>query len=500
MKTILAIDQSTSATKALLFDQQGGLVEKFSVPHEQIYTQPGWVEHDAEEIYQNTIQAVQTLLEQTSDTEKELLCVSITNQRETIVVFDHQTGQPLHNAIVWQCRRGSEICAALVDDGKNEIVQQKTGLPIDTYFSASKLKWLVDRFPEIQEKLVSGEALIGTIETYLVYRLTNGKTFASDHTNACRTLLFDIHNLRWDEELCGIFEVPIQALPEVRESSAQFGETDLDGLLDAPLPICGIMGDSQAALFAQRCYDTGSAKVTFGTGSSVLLNIGDQTIHSESGIVTTLAWVYKGKPTYAFEGITNFTGATIAWLQNQLEIIVNAAETETLAKSVTDNGGVYLVPAFVGLSAPYWEPNAKAAILGLTPHSTKAHVVRAGLESIAYRIRDVLSLMAQDAGVEMQYIHADGGAIANQFLMQFVADMLGITVRASSLPELSALGAVFSGILGMGLVENLEALKALSGGSVDYVPEMDQEKTDFLYTGWQTAVRQVLGKYFADNK
>lgn len=492
MGIFLAIDQSTSATKAMLFDVQGTLLDKVSLSHKQIYPQPGWVEHDADEIYQNTVQSVRTLLEQNKDIEKELLCLSITNQRETIVVFDRETGNPLHNAIVWQCRRGSEICAALVEEGKNEIVQEKTGLPTDTYFSASKLKWIVDHYPEIRKKLTDGDALIGTIETYLLYRLTKGATFASDQTNACRTLLYDIKNLRWDEEICELFEVPIQALPEVRESSAQFGETDIEGVLTSPIPISGVMGDSQAALFAQRCYDVGATKVTFGSGSSVLLNIGGEMIRSNRGIVTTIAWVYEGKPTYAFEGITNFTGATIAWLQNQMEVITKAAETENLAQSVEDNGGVYFIPAFVGLGAPYWEPNAKAAILGLTPHSTKANVVRAALESIAYRIRDVLSLMAQDAKVELQYIHADGGAVANRFLMQFVADMLGITVRVSSLPELSALGAVFSGMLGMGVVQTLAGLQQLPMESVDFTPKMDRQLAEKYYLGWQAAVQQVL--------
>jgi glycerol kinase len=450
------------------------------------------VEHDAEEIYQNTVQSVRTLLDQNRGAEKELLCLSITNQRETIVVFDRLTGKPLHNAIVWQCRRGSEICAALVAAGKNGVVQQKTGLPIDTYFSASKLKWLVDNHPEIREKLMDGEALIGTIETYLVYRLTKGATFASDQTNASRTLLYDINDLRWDEELCDIFDVPIQALPEVRESSAHFGETDVEDALTSPIPICGVMGDSQAALFAQRCFDPGAAKVTFGTGSSVLLNIGSEVLHSDSGIVTTIAWVYGGKPTYAFEGITNFTGATIAWLANQLKLIDNPAESENLALSVDDNGGVYLVPAFVGLSAPYWEPNAKAAILGLTPHSTKNHVVRAALESIAYRIRDVLTLMANDAGIDLVYIHADGGAVQNQFLMGFVADMLQITVRASRLPELSALGAALSGLLGLSQVHSLEDLSKLPKKFIEHKPDMSSDHAFLLYSEWKAAVDRVL--------
>ena len=494
MKYVLAIDQSTSATKAMLFDTGGKLVDKVSLAHEQIYPRPGWVEHDAEAIYQNAVQSVRSLLEQNRDKEKELICLSITNQRETIVVFDRQTGKPLHNAIVWQCRRGSEICAALAEAGNSEVVRQKTGLPIDTYFLVSKLKWLVDNHTDIRKQLNDGDALIGTIDTYLVYRLTNGMTFASDQTNACRTLLFDIRDLSWDEQLCDFFDVPIHALPEVRESSARFGETDIEDALASPIPIYGVMGDSQAALFAQRCYDLGAAKVTFGSGSSVLLNIGEELIYSDSGIVTTLAWVCEGKPTYAFEGITNFTGATVAWLQNQLEIIDNPVETEALAQSVEDNGGVYLVPAFVGLSAPYWEPNAKAAIVGLTPRSTKAHIVRAALESIAYRIRDVLSLMAEDAEVGMQYIHADGGAVGNRFLMQFVADMLGITVRASSLAELSALGAVFSGYLGAEVFTSLDELKNLPSDFSEYGSSMSPEQASELLEGWQAAVQQVLSQ------
>jgi glycerol kinase len=492
MSTILAIDQSTSATKAMLFDFQGNLLDKVSFFHEQIYPQPGWVEHNAEEIYQNTVSAIQKLLAQNQDCINDLIFLSITNQRETILVFDRQTGQPLHNAIVWQCRRGSDICAKLADAGKNTIVQQKTGLPIDTYFSASKLKWLMDNHPEIQEKLKNGDALIGTIDAYLIYRLTGGSVFATDFTNACRTLLFDINTLSWDENLCEIFDVPIYALPEVRESSGQFGETDLEGTLASPIPIYGVMGDSQASLFAQRCFEPGTAKVTFGTGSSLLLNLGMDMKHSQNGIVTTLAWVHGGKPTYAFEGITNFTGATITWLQNQLKLIEDPAETEGLALAVDDNGGVYLVPAFVGLSAPYWQPKAKAAILGLTPHSTKSHVVRAALESIAYRILDVLALMTEDAGIDLGYIHADGGAVQNQFLMQFVSDMLQITVRVSDLPEHSALGAALSGLLGKGQVQTLEDLSKFPRNFKEYNPKMPPDQAHRLYSDWKAAVERVL--------
>ena len=486
---IVAIDQSTSATKALLLHTDGRLIDSISVAHEQYYPQPGWVEHDAEEIYRNTIEALRMLLGKTDD---RPLCLSITNQRETIVVFDKVTGRPLHHAIVWQCRRGDPICQALIEAGHSEHVQQKTGLKIDTYFPASKLKWLFDNQPDIRQKVRSGEALIGTIDAYLIYRLTGGQTFATDHTNASRTLLLNINDLRWDETLYDLFDVPMNALPEVRESSAHFGETTLDGLLDAPIPICGVMGDSQAALFAERCYTPGSAKVTLGTGSSVLLNIGHTRHPSADDSVTTIGWVYNGQPTYALEGIINFTGATVAWLRDQLQLIGSSAETEALARAVPDNGGVYLVPAFVGLSAPYWRADVQGAILGLTPSSTKNHVARAALESIAYQIKDVLDQMAQDAGIPLATIHADGGAVRNAFLVQFIADMTRLKVRAASLPELSALGAMFSGALGMGVYHSLADLEQLALGFVDYEPVMDAAQAERYYAGWQAAVRRVL--------
>jgi glycerol kinase len=494
MSMILAIDQSTSATKALLFNPDGTLVDKAVRDHTQHYPQPGWVEHDAEEIYANVLAAVRALLDRHPGARSDVLCVSITNQRETIVVFDRVTGKPLYHAIVWQCRRGDPICTALIEQGHGDTVQQKTGLKIDTYFPASKLTWLFDNVPEIKQRVTNGDALIGTIDTYLIYRLTGGAVIATDHTNACRTLLYNIADLRWDEELCALFDVPVQALPDVRESSAHFGDTDLGGQLAAPVPIYGVMGDSQAALFAERCFRPGMAKVTFGTGSSVLLNIGGEMLYSPNGIVTTIGWVYDGKPVYAFEGIINFTGATVAWLRDQLGLIADSAETEAMARAVPDNGGVYLVPAFVGLSAPYWRADARGAILGLTPAATRNHIARAALEAIAYRVRDVLSLMAQDAGMTLDYVHGDGGAVSNRFLMQFVADITRYRVRASTLPELSALGAVLSGLLGTGQVESLSACEALPYAFEDYAPVMDVQQADDYYAGWQAAVRQVVSK------
>jgi len=489
MTLLLGIDQSTSATKALLFNQDGELQDWHSLSHRQIYPSPGWVEHDAEQIFQNTLQAARGLLERQVG---KPVALSITNQRETFVVFERNSGKPLYNAIVWQCRRGEPICREMVAAGYVQQVEEKTGLRIDTYFPASKIKWLLEERPDIRRQVVDGRALIGTIDAYLIYRLTGGRCFATDHTNASRTLLYDIAQLKWDQDLCDLFGVPIVAMPEVRESSDRFGETDLEGFLTTPLPIYGVMGDSQAALFAQRCFMPGSAKVTFGTGSSVLLNIGHEKRLSTHGTVTALGWVFHGQPTYAFEGIINFTGATISWLRDQLQLIADVGETETLARSVSDSDGVYFIPAFVGLSAPYWRADARAAIMGMTPSTTRAHVVRAALESIGYIVTDVLKAMGDDAGIKLGMVHADGGAVRNTFLMQFVADLNQMKVRAAQTPELSALGAVFNGCLGLKIYNSLEELEKLPSGYVEYTRAMDPVRANLLFAGWQAAVQRVL--------
>lgn len=492
MKALLAIDQSTSATKAILFDEIGNILDQEALPHQQIYPVPGWVEHDAKEIYQNTLQVIKTLLERNREITSQLLCVSITNQRETFVIFDRVSGEPLYHAIVWQCRRGESICNQLIKKGYADKVQRISGLKIDTYFPASKIQWLLEQQPDLKQKLIDGSALWGTIDTYLIYRLTQGQVYATDYTNASRTLFFDIQQLAWSKEMCELFGIPMKNLPEVRESDDTFGETTFEGMLQYPLPICGVMGDSQAALFAQRCYEIGSAKVTFGTGSSILLNIGKKLRISTNGVVTTIAWVYQGSPTYAFEGITNFTGATIAWLRDQVGLIKTSAESEDMAIAVEDNGGVYLVPAFVGLSAPYWRADVRAVISGLTPASTKYHIVRAGLESIAYIINDVLQLMRQEAGLNLQFIYADGGAVRNHFLMQFVTDITQIPVMVSSLPELSAFGAALNGMLGLGVYNSLGELKHLPLSYAIYEVKMDYEKARYLIEGWKRAVNQAL--------
>ena len=492
MSLVLAIDQSTSATKAVLFDATGKVLDQASRDHRQIYPQPGWVEHDAEEIWRNVLAVIREITGRNRKKLGQLTCLSLTNQRETVLVFDRKTSKPLHNAIVWQCRRGDAICRRLNAQGHDALIRRKTGLKIDTYFSASKLRWLVEEKPEITAKLRNGSAVIGTIDAYLVHRLTGGKVFATDSTNASRTLLFDISKLQWDESLCKLFKVPVKALPEVRESSARYGETDVDGMLPRPVPICGVMGDSQAALFAQRCFQPGTAKATFGTGTSVLLNVGDKFKPSNTGSVTALAWVLQGRPVYAAEGLINFSAATIAWLKNQLGLIRNTLEVEKLTASVPDNGGVYLVPAFAGLSAPYWSPEARAAIIGMTAHTSKGHIVRAAQESIAYQVRDVLDMMRSESGVSIKKLHADGGPTNNKSLMQFTADMTGVEIAASEVTQSSAWGAATQGLLGLGHYRSPADLSRLPRRQASFRPRMKSQLRQKNYDGWQQAVKRVL--------
>jgi glycerol kinase len=462
-------------------------MSKSSREHRQLYPQPGWVEHDAEEIWQNTLAVVKDVVSGSS----QPIRLSITNQRETIVIFDRASGKPLHNAIVWQCRRGDNICKQLKVDHQEATVRRKTGLLIDTYFSASKLRWLIDNIPEIHQALVNGTALIGTMDTYLIYRLTEGRSFATDHTNASRTLLYDYHQLRWSDYLCDLFHVPSSSLAEIRDSNAYFGATDIAGTLKSPVPIHGVMGDSQASLFAMGCHHVGDTKVTFGTGSSLLLNVGADVPKPSEGSVGTIAWVIDGHPSYCLEGIISYSAATLQWLRNQMQLFESYDETQGFAESVVDNAGVYLVPAFAGLSAPYWAPEAKAAIVGLTTMATKAHVIRAALESIAYQVQDVLEMMRVNAGVTPRSIHADGGAAANTFLMQFTADLIDAEVRISLITESSPLGAAMCGAIGTD-VASLDQLKIPGTGRV-YRREVSADTAEARYAGWKRAVQSVLG-------
>lgn len=492
MNYILAIEQSTSATKAVLFDAHGKVLDKASRAHRQIYPQPGWVEHDAEEIWKNVLAVIREIVKRNPKKISKLAGLSLANQRETVIVFDRKTGKPLHNAIVWQCRRGVAICEKLKQQGHGPMIRRKTGLMVDTYFSASKLKWLVAAKPEIARKLKSGEAVIGTIDAFLIHRLTHGKVFATDFTNASRTMLFDIAKLRWDEPLCKLFNVPMGALPEVRECAARFGDTNANGIFAKPVPIVGVMGDSQASLFAQHCFQAGSAKATFGTGTSVLLNIGGKCQASKSGAVTALAWVWRGQPTYAFEGIINFSAATIEWVKTQLGLIQHASEVESMATGLADNGGVYLVPAFAGLSAPWWSPAARAAIVGMTGFTNKDHIVRAAQEAIAYQIRDVLDMMRADSKIKLRSLHADGGPTRNKFIMQFTADITRVELKVSDVPESSAWGAAMQGLLGLGIYKSLDELAKLPRAQNIFRPRMKPADAKRFHDGWLAAVKRVL--------
>jgi glycerol kinase len=492
MPFFLAVDQSTSATKALLFDAQAGILDRESKPHAQQYPKPGWCEQDAGEIWQNTLSVLHALLERHRDKWQDLVCLSICNQRETTLVFDRDSGRPLYPAIVWQCRRSGDICRQHIDDGHEERITQKTGLRVDPYFSASKLQWLVEAHADLADKLADGSAVAATIDAYLVHRLTNGRVFATDVTNASRTLLFNLDQLNWDPELCELFKVPMACLPEIRDCDASFGETDIGGLLPKPLPIIGVMGDSQASLFAQRCFEKGTAKVTLGTGSSILLNVGNARQPGKQGVVEALAWVAGGEPVFAHEGIIISAASTLEWLKDRLGMLDDVSESEALARELPDNGNVYLVPAFTGLGLPHWQPDARAAIVGLSSHSDRRHLVRAALEAIAYQLRDALQAMRTGAGVEIRRLHVDGGPTKNRFLTQFIADINHLELSINTAPDCSPTGACMAGMLGSRSCESLTDLAALPRNDISCNPEIDTGKSETLYRGWQRAVQQVL--------
>lgn len=492
MPFFLAVDQSTSATKALLYNEKAGVLDRESKQHAQQYPKPGWCEQDPWEIWQNTLTVLRTLLARHREKWSDLACLSICNQRETTLVFDRDSGRPLHPAIVWQCRRSGDICRRHRDAGHEDLITQKTGLRIDPYFSASKLQWLIEAHEGLAEKLAAGSALAATIDAYLIHRLTQGRIFATDVTNASRTLLFNLDERQWDPELCELFKVPPACLPEIRDCDARFGETDIEGLLPKPLPIIGVMGDSQASLFAQRCFEEGTAKVTLGTGSSILLNVGSKRQPGRKGVVEALAWVTGGEPAFAHEGIIISSASTLEWLKDQLSILDDVSHSEAIAKELSDNGNVYLVPAFTGLGLPHWQSDARAAIVGLSSHSDRRHIIRAALEAIAYQIRDALETMRLGAGVTLKRLHVDGGPSGNRFLTQFIADINNLELRINTAPDCSPTGACMAGMLGSGFCKSLSQLADLPRQDITCAPEIATGNSDALYTGWRNAVRQVL--------
>ncbi len=492
MKYILAIDQSTSATKAMLFDEQASLLFRTSLEHKQYYPQPGWVEHDPEEILCNTYKVVEQLLEKSRIAAADIVSVAITNQRETAVVWDKRTGKPVYNAIVWQCNRGAKICDELIAQGHSPSVLKKTGLIINPYFSASGVQWILDNIKDAAKDAKEGHLLLGTIDSWLIWNLTSGKVHATDYTNASRTLLFNINTLDWDKELLDLFRVPITMCPKALPCDGQYGATTMNGLI-VETPIAGVLGDSHGALVGQMCFSKGMGKATYGTGSSIAVNIGEKVIEPPKGLVTSVGFAAKGKVFYEFEGNIHCTGATIKWLQDNLQLINSVAETESLAKSVESTNGVYFVPAFAGLGAPWWDNDAKALICGMSLGTSKAHIVRAALESIAFQVKDLMTLI-EESGVDLQELRVDGGPVKNNFLMQFQSDILQAKINRNPIEEASALGAVIMSWFSSGRLSGFDDAISLRTIHDYFEPKMPIEQVKSLYEEWGKAIKRTLQK------
>lgn len=487
---ILAIDQGTTGSTALLFNAGGQAVSSARREVRQIYPRAGWVEHDPGELLSTSLTVAREALRKAGITASQVNGIGITNQRETTIVWDRSTGEPVSNAIVWQCRRTAPLCEELKQRGFSQPVREKTGLIIDAYFSATKLRWILDHIPQGQRRAEQGELLFGTVDSWLIWNLTGGTVHITDYSNASRTMLFNIHSLQWDKDILAVLNIPAAILPQVMPSSQVYGET-ADGLLgNSRVPLSAIVGDQQSALFGHACFDTGMAKNTYGTGSFVLLNSGSHPVHPQQGLVTTIAWGLGNNISYAVEGSIFITGAAIQWLRDGLGIINNAAESETLARSVPDNGGVYFVPAFVGLGAPHWDMYARGLIIGVTSGTTKGHLARAALEAIAYQTRDVIEAMSTEAGLQVPLLRVDGGGTANSFLMQFQADILGIPIQVARIAETTALGAAYLSGLAVGLWKNTDEITRLWRSSKTYEPDMPTDQRESLYANWKRAVER----------
>ncbi len=488
---ILAIDQSTSGTKAILFDRNGKLFNRKTIAHEQYYPQAGFVEHDPIEIYNNTCTAIHQVIAEKKVDESEIAGISITNQRETAMIWNKTTGEPVANAAVWQCQRGTEMCRQLKEDGKESIIREKTGLVVDPYFSASKLSWIMKNNPELKELADKDELLLGTMDSWLLWKFTNGEVHATDYSNACRTMLFNIHSLDWDDELIDLFGLKRSMFPEVRFSDEVYGYTTVGNLFKEKKPISGLIGDSHAALFGQNCFQSGMAKATYGTGSSIMMNVGTRALDAPEGLVSSIGYSCNNTVHYVYEGNIHCTGDTLNWLKNDVGLIQDASETEALAKSVPDNNNVYFVPAFVGLGAPYWDNQARACLSGMGRNTTKAHIVRAALESIAFQVNDLISLMDEKGGIQLKELRVDGGPTRNSFLMQFQSDLLGQDVTPSKIEEASALGSAYMAGLAFGFWKDLEELESLRDAGQTFQAKMDSQTIGSLVDGWKTAVKRA---------
>ncbi|WP_353496455.1 glycerol kinase GlpK [Vibrio chaetopteri] len=484
---IIALDQGTTSSRAIVFDHDANVITTSQREFTQIYPQPGWVEHDPMEIWATQRSSLTEALAQADIGSDQVAAIGITNQRETTIVWDKNSGQPIYNAIVWQCRRTADYCDKLKANGHEQMIQDKTGLVVDAYFSASKVAWILDNVEGAREKADNDELLFGTVDTWLVWKLTHGKAHVTDVSNASRTMLFNIHTLDWDEELLDLFDIPRTMLPSVKSSSEIYGHTQIGGGSHA-IAISGIAGDQQAALFGQQCVKKGMVKNTYGTGCFLLMNTGSKPVKSQHGLLTTVGYQIGDEVTYALEGSVFMGGATIQWLRDELGLIRDAKDTAYFAQQVDSSNGVYLVPAFVGLGAPYWDPHARGSLVGLTRGTNRNHIIRAALEAIAYQSKDVLLAMEEDSGIKLNQIRVDGGAVANDFLMQFQSDIMGSKVVRPMVRESTALGAAMLAGLAVGYWNNQEELADKKEIERTFSPELEREKRETLYDGWLTAI------------
>jgi glycerol kinase len=490
-KYILALDQGTTSSRAIVFNNDGKIVSVAQKEFKQIYPKPGWVEHDPNEIWDTQLEVAKDAIGKAGITGEEIAAIGITNQRETTVVWDKNTGEPVYNAIVWQCRRTAPICDDLKAKGLADTIRNKTGLVVDAYFSGTKVKWILDNVEGARERAEKGELYFGNIDTWLIWKLTKGKVHVTDYSNASRTMLFNIHELKWDEDILKELNIPESVLPEAKPSSCIYGNADKE-LFGVEIPIAGAAGDQQAALFGQACYNPGMAKNTYGTGCFMLMNTGEKAVASNNGLLTTIAWGLDGKVEYALEGSIFIAGASVQWLRDELKIIDNAAASEGMAASVPDTNGVYVVPAFVGLGAPYWDMYARGSIMGLTRGANRNHIVRATLESIAYQTRDVLEAMQEDSKINLKALKVDGGAVANNFLMQFQADILGVPIYRPEVTETTALGAAYLAGLAVGFWSSKDEIAEKWNVDKVFDPLMDVSDRDKKYAGWKKAVSRAL--------
>ncbi|MBK5443676.1 MULTISPECIES: glycerol kinase GlpK [Peribacillus] len=491
-KYILSLDQGTTSSRAILFNEKGEIVHSAQKEFTQHFPKPGWVEHNANEIWGSILAVIAGVLSESSVKPEQIAGIGITNQRETTVVWDKETGTPVYNAIVWQSRQTSEICDELKGRGLNDLFREKTGLLIDAYFSGTKVKWILDNVEGARQKADEGKLLFGTIDTWLIWKLSGGKAHVTDYSNASRTLMYNIHELKWDEELLEILTVPKSMLPEVRPSSEVYAHTIEYHFFGQSIPIAGAAGDQQAALFGQACFNEGMAKNTYGTGCFMLMNTGEKAVSSEHGLLTTLAWGLNGKVEYALEGSIFVAGSAIQWLRDGLRMLKNAEDSEAYAKRVESTDGVYVVPAFVGLGTPYWDSDVRGAVFGLTRGTSKEHFVRATLESLAYQTKDVLDAMEADSGIELKTLRVDGGAVKNDFLMQFQSDLLRVPVERPTINETTALGAAYLAGLAVGYWKDQEEIAQQWAIDKTFKPSMDEQESEKLYDGWKKAVQAAM--------